>query len=498
MECLDLLIPVFINIINLSLSQGVFPDSLKIAKLTPILKKPKADFEVFSNFRPVSNLPFISKLIDHEKAVAYQLNDYLIKHNLHDPLQSAYKAMHSTETALVLIHNDILQSIDAGNCVILTFLDMSAAFDTVVHATLLDRLANRFGIGGVVLSWFRSYLCNRKQFVGINECSSSLCNLNVGVPQGSVLGPVLHLLYTSPLADIIKRYNLSYHFYADDSQLYLSFKGNDQLAQSRQSLEQCLSDISEWMLVNGLKLNQDKTELMCIHSRFHDYPPLTEIQVCGNIIVPCVSAVNLGVVFDDRMTGELQVSNIVRSSYFHLRNLSAIRKYLTVDSAQTVIHAFISSKLDYCNALLYGLPKYLVERLQRIQNSAARIVTFTRKFDHISPVLVDLHWLPVYYRVIFKLLLLTYKALNGLAPSYLSDLLTYRSSCYSLRSVSNRLLVEPRARLSTYGFRSFSFSAPRLWNRLPLEIRLSTTVASFKNRLKTHLFFLFLNNKKYI
>ena len=123
--------------------------------------------------------------------------------------------------------------------------------------------------------------------------------------------------------------------------------------------------------------------------------------------------------------------------------------------------------------------------------------TFTGKFDHITPVLIDLHWLPVYYRVIFKLLLLTYKALNGLAPCYLSDLLSYRSSCYSLRSVTNKLLVEPRAKLTTYGFRSFSFAAPRLWNRLPLNIRSCSSVSSFKSRLKTFLFTLFLDNRKF-
>ncbi|XP_068750975.1 uncharacterized protein [Montipora capricornis] len=186
------------------------------------------------------------------------------------------------------------------------------------------------------------------------------------------------------------------------------------------------------MLANGLKLNHDKTELMCICSRFLSRPPLDEIVDCDETFVSCISAVNLGVVFDECMTGELQVSKICKSSYFYLRNLSSIRKYLTTNAVHTIVHALISSRLDYCNALLYGLPKYLVDRLQHVQNSTARVVTFTGKFDHITPVLIDLDWLPVYFGVIFKLLLFTYKALNGLAPCYLSDPLSYRSSCYSL------------------------------------------------------------------
>ena len=269
-------------------------------------------------------------------------------------------------------------------------------------------------------------------------------------------------------------------FYADNSQLYFSFKGNQQLVQSRQSLEQCLTDISSWMLANGLKINHDKTKLMCIYSRSLSRPPLDEIVVCGETIVPCISAVNLEVVFDECMTGELQVSKTCKSSYFHLRNLSSIRIYLTTNAAHTIVHALISSRLDYCNALLYGLPKYLVDRLQHVQNSAARVVTFTGKFDHIPPVLIDLYWLPVYYRLIFKLLFSLYKALNGMAPCYL---LSYRSSCYSLCSVTNELLVEPIAKLTTYGFRSFSFPAPRLWNRLPSDVRSCSSVASFKSRL---------------
>ena len=172
---------------------------MAVAVLKPLLKKQDADFEQLQNFRPISNLTFVSKLI--EKAVALQLNDHVLRHHLDETFQSAYKAFHSTETALVRVHNDILTAIDNNNTVILLLLDLSAAFDTVDHSILLSRLSSRFGIKGIVLAWLRSYLTSRKQFVNVNKCRSSQRFLERGVPQGSVLGPLLHLLYTysSPL-----------------------------------------------------------------------------------------------------------------------------------------------------------------------------------------------------------------------------------------------------------------------------------------------------------
>ena len=179
------------------------PDSLKTAMLLPLLKKKNADHEMFSNFRPISNLKLISELI--EKAEASQLTDYLSFNNLHESFQSAYKRYHSSETALLRVHNDILRSIDNGERVILVLLDLSAAFDAVNHELLLSRLSTRYGLCGSVLKWFTSYLTTRTQFMDINGTSST----------------ILYVLYTSPVADIIRRHNLNFHFYADDLQLFL-------------------------------------------------------------------------------------------------------------------------------------------------------------------------------------------------------------------------------------------------------------------------------------
>ena len=181
------------RIINLSLSTAVVPDALKVDMLSPTLKKIDADFEQFQNFRPISNLKVVSKLV--EKAVAIQLTYYVMAHHLDETFQSAYKNFHSTKTALVRVQNDILCAIDNNEFVILLFLDLSAAFDTVDHSILLSRLRNRFGVIGTAAAWFESYLTSRTQFVRVNDHWSTQRFLERCVPQGSVLGPLLYITH---------------------------------------------------------------------------------------------------------------------------------------------------------------------------------------------------------------------------------------------------------------------------------------------------------------
>ena len=188
------------------------------------------------------------------------------------------------------------------------------------------------------------------------------------------------------------------------------------------------------------------------------------------------------------MNLDKHINEICKSAFYHIRNISQFRRYLSFKSTRTLVHAFVTSRIDSCNSLLYGLPSYLIQRLQYVLNSTARLISRSRKADHITPLLFDLHWLPVEQRINFKILLFTYKIVNGLAPSYLSDLLVPYAPIRALRSGEKLLFCQPSYRLKTYGFRAFSVCAPNLWNKLPMDIKCSPSVVTFKRKLKTHLF----------
>ena len=218
---------------------------------------------------------------------------------------------------------------------------------------------------------------------------------------------------------------------------------------------------------------------------------ISNITVGDYDILPTTCVRNLGSWFDSEMTMNTHITKACSAAFFHLHNIKRISKFLSHDSLSVLIHAFVTSRLDYCNSLLYGLPMTQITRLQRVQNAAARLISNTYRFDHITPILHQLHWLPVLYRINFKIILLTFKAIHGLSPRYLQDIVTVRKeSRYNLRSANNGLFLDyPSGKmLPTLGDRAFAMAAPKLWNALPLHIRSEQRLASFKCKVKTFLF----------
>ena len=262
---IDEVLPTLTHLINASLAESSMPSSLKNAIVTPLLKKPALEPEELKNYRPVSNLPYVSKLI--ECALSAQLNEHMLKNSMYEIFQSAYRKAHSTETALTRVQNDILCSLDDKNCVLLLLLDLSSAFDTIDYSVLLSRLFTYIGVCGDALSWFKSYHSDRYQSVRCLHSVSGKQPLQTSVPQGSGLGPQLFCIYTLPLGEIMRRHGVEFHFFADDTNIYMSTSFPD-LAAACTRIEHCISDIKSWMSSNFLKFNDDKTEMLLIRSRF--------------------------------------------------------------------------------------------------------------------------------------------------------------------------------------------------------------------------------------
>ena len=299
---------------------------LKMAIITPLLKKATLDPSILKNFRPISNLSYLSKLI--ERVVAARLKNHMTINGLKDPLQSAYSANHSCETAIAKVWSDIILSLDDNRCVLLVLLDLSSAFDTIDHQTLLSRLNVCFGISGLALSRFSSYLDGRQQQIAIKGSKSCQRPLKYGVPQGSVLGPLLFTYYLQPLGAIISAHGVSYHCYADDTQLYLSTNINE-IDAAITTLQHCVADVQNWLKDNYLLLNASKTEVMILARP----SILRQINIkqllIGDTTVKLKTQVrNLGAIFDTSLNMSTQIDLTCRACYANIRNLSKARRFL--------------------------------------------------------------------------------------------------------------------------------------------------------------------------
>jgi hypothetical protein len=429
-----------------------------------------------------------------EKAALNQLENHAQNYNLIPIYQSAYRRYHSTETALLRLQYDMLKQMESRRVTAFIGLDLSAAFDTVDHSVLLSVLSERFGVTNDANSWIKSYLQPREFYVNVLGKSSSKKPLDFSVPQGSCLGPVLFTYYSSTIEEIVTRHEATICGYADDHGIFNSFVpdiSEEQLTIN--SLKGCIDCVQTWMDANRLKMNPSKTEFIYFGtSQQLKKCNISSMTVENTAVTRTDKIKYLGFWIDENLTFKHQITQKIKTAMLNLVNIRSIRKYLHIDSCKVLVLNLVISHLDYANSLYYGLPACEIARLQRIQNAAAKLILGKGKFDSSTEALRCLHWLPVRYRINFKIGLLVFKCLSGTAPVYLSELLTVKCTRRVLRSSTSTeeapLLVVPVHKNKTHLDRSFSFSGPTVWNSLPPDVRACDNIDLFKKKQKTYFF----------
>ena len=488
-DCIDVVLPIVLYIVNRSLKESVFPQPLKHAVVRPIIKDTDGDSESYKNYRPVSNLPFLSKVI--EKCVSLQLNEYLCNNDLYPKCQSAYRNLHSCETALLKIVHDIQTEIYNKNMVALIALDLSSAFDTIDHNLLIEKLNTDFGFSGNIIGWFKSYLNNRTFAVRIGNVDGKAVILIFGVPQGSILGPLLFILYVHDLAEVIKRFGLQAHFYADDSELYVGFSPLSQVSTTLMTIKNCLYEVKNWMQTNFLKLNLDKTQVT-FFGRALDFN-LFDINLTLEDVTYLsdqnTSIKTLGIHLDSKLTMQKMTSECVKSCYFNLKKLQSMRHFIDKDIKLALVNSHILSRLDYCNILFSSTNKSQITKLQRVLNASVRFIFNLKKSQSVSAYTQEVHFLPVSFRIMYKSCVTVYKILYDMAPEYLSDMVTFTlPSRPNLRSMNDILKLQLPDQ--TQGIH---YNMINTWNCLPFELRHEPDFNVFKKRLKTFYFQLAYN-----
>ena len=478
-DCLAPILPVITSIINTSIETCKFPTIWKLAEVAPL---PKAEnHELANNNRPISLLPVLSKVC--ERVVHNQFTSYLQLNDRLTITQSGNKKWHSTETSVIETTDTILRAIDQKMLTSAVFLDMSKAFDSVNHETLILKLQD-VGASNLVLQWFCSYLNDRRQVVRIHSTLSEPLPINCGVPQGSILGPLLFSIYTNDVPLAPQKCNVQ--SYVDDTKLVISFKMKDAL-NAFADLSDDLHRIGQWCSNNLLLLNPSKTKLMVFGSRqMHSRMTTRSLTFMGRELVPEHTAKDLGVILDAYLTYDEHITKTVSSCMSSLSQISRTRHVFDKRTLLTIINALVFSKLFYCSNVWANTSKSNVSKLQSIQNFAARIATNTRKYDHITPVLKELKWLPVETQLYFRNAIMAFKCLTSQAPEYLSSQFIKRGDISGRATRNSQMLNTPLFKTAS-GQRTFYYRIVSIWNSMDCSLKTLESVSAFKFNLRRRL-----------
>jgi len=471
MQCI---ISPLTDIINCSFETGIIPNDIKIAKVIPVYKSGPKD--VFSNYRPISVLPFFSKIF--EKLAYNRLLNHIEKHAILNPNQYGFRKNHSTDMALIDITDKISQAIDNRLYSAGIFIDLSKAFDTVDHLILLSKLEH-YGIRGMPLEWFQNYLSSRQQFVSINGESSNKLPVTCGVPQGSILGPLLFLIYINDIASSSK--SLQFILFADDTNLFMS---SNNLEDLQQKLISELAGLSCWFKANKLSLNLDKTSYMLFSGKGNRVPVANfSLHIDNTIIKRVDNCKFLGVYLDENLSWSVHIDKISNKISKTIGVISRIRYKFDSTTLLMLYNIMVLPYLNYC-CIVWGANYFgRLECLLKLQKRMIRIITGLKKRDHTSQIFKSLNVLKVTEINVLQTSLFMYKLYNRLLPENFSSFLCLNNDLHEhyTRSQKNFHLISVRTNIRKF---SLKFRGSIIWNKLPEIYRFAISISSFKKLVK--------------
>ena len=468
---IDIVAEPLADIINCSLETGIVPDEVKIAKVIPVYKAGVKN--EFSNYRPISILPFFSKIF--EKIVYTRLINYLNKADVLTSSQYGFRKKSSTYMALVDICEQITNSIDNRDYCAGVFIDLSKAFDTIDHTILLTKLQH-YGIRGITLDWFKNYLTNRVQFVSIENVNSSNGYITCGVPQGSILGPLLFLIYINDIC--CSSSVLNFILFADDTNLFYSSKS---ITELQQVLNNELAALSEWFKANRLSLNIDKTSyiLFCANNA-RRVPELSFELFIESIKVKRVESCKfLGVYLDEKMTWKNHIEQITSKMSKTVGIISRTKHILPKYVLHTLYYTMIFPYLHYCNIVWASTYPSRLEKIFVLQKRIIRIISACKYRDHTSNCFKELHILKFPDINFLQTALFMFKVDRNLLPSHLIKSFYQNSEIhhYCTRSSDNYHLESVNTNMKRF---SFNHKGPILWNSIPPSIHALNNINKFK------------------
>ena len=463
-------------IFNLSLLTGMCPNSLKIAKVIPIYKKD--DSSLINNYRPISLLPSISKIL--EKLVYKRLYSFLQNNNILIPNQFGFRQGHSTEYAILHMYDKIIEAFSNNEHIIGIFMDLSKAFDTIDHKILIHKLQH-YGIRGRALSWFINYLQDRQQYVSFQSHESHKLNIKSGVPQGSILGPLLFIIYINDIVNSAPL--LNFIVFADDTSISFSHKNIETLITQ---LNSELLKISRWFKSNKLSLNVSKTNYIYFKKTNVHEEININIEIDGLLLIEKQSLKCLGVTIDSHLTWQEHISNVHTSISRNIGILYKLKNYLSERSLVILYNSLILSHILYCNILWGNCNINRINSLLLLQKRAVRIITNSNFLSHTQPIFYRLKTLKIQDIHTLHTGIFMYKYSQNQLPSLFRNIYNLNSNIhtYPTRRSSDYHLENPKIILAQ---KSIRHNGPDIWNTLPTHLRQCSSLFSFKALFKKEL-----------